>query len=347
MFFRYGLPLLAAAALLFAARHVVVADQEPPKESPPVEPSRTPFKSSLAGAGVIEPKSENISIGSHLPGVVTEVFVDVNTEVEAGQKLFRLDDRQLRAELEVRQAMLSSALASQEKIRNQPRPEELPITEARVEEARVAVEDARAQFARTEQGYRTGAVAEDEFVKRKYAVATANAQLAKAESELKLLKAGAWKPDLLVAESQVKLARAQLLQTETELKRLEVTAPVRGRVLQKNVRPGEYVGIPPGQALMVIGDLSTMHVRMDVDENDISRFKKDLPGKAITRGANKREVSLKFVRVEPYVVPKKALTGSGTERVDTRVMHVIYAIQGNDPNLYVGQQVDVYLDTGK
>ena len=98
---------------------------------------------------------------------------------------------------------------------------------------------------------------------------------------------------------------------------------------------------------MVIGDLSTMHVRMDVDENDISRFKKDLPGKAITRGANKREVSLKFVRVEPYVVPKKALTGSGTERVDTRVMHVIYAIQGNDPNLYVGQQVDVYLDTGK
>ena len=178
MFFRYGLPLLAAAALLFAARHVVVADQEPPKESPPVEPSRTPFKSSLAGAGVIEPKSENISIGSHLPGVVTEVFVDVNTEVEAGQKLFRLDDRQLRAELEVRQAMLSSALASQEKIRNQPRPEELPITEARVEEARVAVEDARAQFARTEQGYRTGAVAEDEFVKRKYAVATANAHLA-------------------------------------------------------------------------------------------------------------------------------------------------------------------------
>lgn len=347
MVFKIGLPVLSIAALLFALRHVVVADQEPPKEPPPVEPSRTPFKSTVAGAGVIEPKTENISIGSHLPGVVSEVFVEVNTEVNAGDKLFRLDDRQLRAELEVRRSMLDSAKASLEKLRNQPRPEELPITEARVEEARVALEDAKTQFARTEQGYRAGAIAEDEFLKRKFAVATANAQLSKAEAELKLLRSGAWKSDLLVAESQVKLAQAQLLQTETELGRLQVSAPVKGRILQKNVRPGEYVGIPPGQPLMMIGDVSTLHVRMDVDENDISRFKKNFPGKAITRGANKREVSLKFVRIEPYIVPKKALTGSGTERVDTRVMHVIYAIETNDPNLFVGQQVDVYLDTSK
>ena len=86
---------------------------------------------------------------------------------------------------------------------------------------------------------------------------------------------------------------------------------------------------------------------MDVDENDISRFQQDLAGKAITRGANKREVSLKFVRVEPYVVAKKSLTGSGTERVDTRVLHVIYAIETKYANLYVGQQVDVYLDAAK
>jgi len=164
---------------------------------------------------------------------------------------------------------------------------------------------------------------------------------------LKLLRKGAWKPDLLVAEAQVKQAAAQVKQTVTELSRLEVTSPVAGRVLQKNVRPGEYVGIPPGQALMVVGDIRTLHVRMDVDENDISRFNKNSPGKAITRGANKREVSLKFVRVEPYVVPKKTLTGAGTERVDTRVLHVIYAIETRDPNLYVGQQVDVYLDAGK
>lgn len=347
MLYKIGLPLLSLAAVLFALRHVVIADEEPPKQPPPVEPARSPYLSPLAGAGVIEPMTENIAVGSHLPGVVAEVFADVNSEVAAGAKLFRLDDRQLRAELEVRQAMLDAAKAMLEKLRSQPRPEELPITEAKVEEARALVADAKAQYDRAEQGNRTGAVAEDEFVRRKFTVATANALLAKAEAELKLLRKGAWKPDLLVAEAQVKQAAAQVKQTETELSRLEVTAPVAGRVLQKNVRPGEYVGIPPGQPLMVVGDVRTLHVRMDVDENDISRFKTDLPGKAITRGANKREVNLKFVRVEPYVVPKKTLTGSGTERVDTRVLHVIYAIETRDPNLYVGQQVDVYLDASK
>lgn len=52
--------------------------------------------------------------------------------------------------------------------------------------------------------------------------------------------------------------------------------PVKGQVLQTNVRRGEYVGIPPGQPLMVLGDVSTLHVRMDVDETDIGRFRPDL-----------------------------------------------------------------------
>lgn len=347
MLYKIGLPLLSVLSVLFALRHVVIANQEPPKQPPPVEPSRTPFKGALAGGGVIEPKSENIAVGSNHPGVIVEVFVEVNSIIKKNAPLFRLDDRQLRAELLMRQAMLKSAVASLEKLRLMPRPEELPITEAKVNEAQTVVDDAKAQFDRAELGFRSGAVTEDEFVKRKYALAVAKTQLLKAEAELRLLKAGAWKPDLAVAEAQVALAESQVKQTETELERLTVYSPVDGRVLQKNIRVGEYVNLNQTQPLLVVGDISTLHVRMDVDENDISRFRSDLVGKAITRGANKREVPLKFVRVEPYVVPKKALTGSGTERVDTRVLHVIYSIDSKDPNLFVGQQVDVYLDANK
>src|SRR5262249_29035892 len=177
--------------------------------------------------------------------------------------------------------------------------------------------------------------------------ATAEAQLARAEAELHLLVEGAWKPDIAVAEAQLKMAQAQLEQTRTELGRLTVTAPVQGQILQKNVRPGEYVGVPPGQALIVLGGVNTLHVRMDVDENDIGKFRANVPGRGITRGANKREVPLTFVRVEPFVVPKKSLTGMGTERVDTRVLQVIYRVETTDPSLYVGQQVDVYLDAGR
>ena len=52
---------------------------------------------------------------------------------------------------------------------------------------------------------------------------------------------------------------------------------------------------------------------------------------------------LMFVRVEPYVIPKKSLTGESTERVDTRVLQVIYALDPSFRTLYVGQQVDVFI----
>jgi HlyD family secretion protein len=347
MLYKVLLPILAAVALAFAARHVVIANQEPPKMPPPIEPARSPFTGSLAGAGVVEPLTENIAVGSPLPGVVVDVFVKVGDEVAAGQKLFRLDDRQMRAERSVRQSMLESARVNLAKLRAMPRPEEVPISEAKLREAQAGLADAREQFTRADRGYRTVAVSEDERFRRKNAVAAAEAQVARAEAELKLLRDGAWKPDVAVAEAQVAMAEAQVQQAETELDRLVVRAPVKGRVLQKNVREGEYVGVPPGQALMVLGDVATLHVRMDVDETDIGRFRPDLPGRAVTRGANKHELALRFVRVEPYVVPKRSLTGLGAERVDTRVLQVIYAVDGSDPSLFVGQQLDVFLDASR
>jgi hypothetical protein len=53
---------------------------------------------------------------------------------------------------------------------------------------------------------------------------------------------------------------------------------------------------------------------------------------------------LEFVRFEPYVIPKKSLTGDSTERVDTRVLQLIYRIRDGAPSFYVGQQMDVYID---
>jgi HlyD family secretion protein len=56
---------------------------------------------------------------------------------------------------------------------------------------------------------------------------------------------------------------------------------------------------------------------------------------------------LTFVRVVPYVVPKKSLTGDRSERVDTRVLQVIYALEPGEKSVYVGQQLDVFIDVSK
>jgi hypothetical protein len=61
---------------------------------------------------------------------------------------------------------------------------------------------------------------------------------------------------------------------------------------------------------------------------------------------HRRAVGLpvEFVRVDPYVIPKRSMTGDNTERVDTRVLQAIYALAATNRPIYVGQQMDVFID---
>jgi hypothetical protein len=95
---------------------------------------------------------------------------------------------------------------------------------------------------------------------------------------------------------------------------------------------------------MLLGDVDTLYVRVDVDENDAWRVRKDAPAMAFVRGNADLKTPLKFVRVEPYVVPKRSLTGDSTERVDTRVLQVIYSFYKGALPIYVGQQMDVFIE---
>jgi multidrug resistance efflux pump len=344
---KFLLPVLAGCLLVFAIGFVVKAQQSPPELPPPIMPASSPFPDTVAGAGIVEAQTENISVGSALPGVVTEVLVRVGTKVHKSDPLFRLDDRQLRAELHYREASLAAAEAQLARLQSQPRPEELPSSEARVHEAEANVIDQKDQLKRTLALRPGGAVAEEERVRREMAYRVAKEQLARARADYNLLKAGAWEPDKAVARAAVTQAKAQIEQTRTDLDRLVVRALVDGEVLQVNVRPGEFVGAPPSQALIILGSVNRLHVRVDIDEHDIPRFRRGAPARAVLRGEPAREFRLSFVRVEPYVVPKKSLTGDNTERVDTRVLQVIYAVEGEAPDLYVGQQVDVFIEVAK
>jgi len=70
-----------------------------------------------------------------------------------------------------------------------------------------------------------------------------------------------------------------------------------------------------------------------------------MAAQAYVKGDSKNAIPLQFIRIEPFVIPKTSLTGSSSERVDTRVLQVIYSLQlPKDRQLYVGQQVDVFID---
>src|SRR5262249_8606105 len=141
---------------------------------------------------------------------------------------------QLRAELAVRKANLEAAKASLRRLEMMPRPEEVPPLEAKAREMKSAVDDARDQAQRAVVLFRSKATQEEDAIHKRNALAVAEAQLAKAEADLLLMRRGAWDVDKEVARASVAQAAASVQQTEIELERLIVRAPVDGKVLQRN-----------------------------------------------------------------------------------------------------------------
>lgn len=352
---KLALPSLVAALLLLAVTQALRSQRPEESQPPPVNPAISPFGNVVAGTGFVEPSTESstqatIAVGSLLPGTVAQVAVRIDQVVEAGDLLFELDKRQARAELKVRQTALAAAQAQLDKLNLQPRSEEVPPREAQVRVDEANLLEAIDTRDRDRRLVKSKSVTEMEMVQREQSVRAAEAQVALSKANLALLKAGAWQPDKTIAAAAVEQAQAQVAQAETALALLEIRAPIAGTILAVNVRPGEFVAASPGQSLIVMGDLTPIHCRVSIDEEDLPRLKLNAPARGKLRGDLKqREVPMKFVRIEPYVIPKTSLTGANTERVDTRVVQLIYAIDPADPlvqqkKVLIGQLLDVFID---
>lgn len=304
---KYGLPLFALAGFTFALWMMIQGSKTVAPAEPLALPAPAPFQSYIAGAGIVEASSQNIAIGTNLSGIVRKVSVAVGSHVKAGDPLFALDERNLKAELQVRRMAVQSA-------------------RAHVVETTASLGDVTNQLKIIESVTDKRAISVEELTKRRSAVTLAEAKLASARAE--------------VAASE-----AQLNAIEVELERLVVRAPVDGEILQVNIRPGEFAQtgtlLTP---LLYLGNLDRLHVRVDIDENDVWRFQKEKSAMAFMRGNQGLKADLKFERVEPYVVPKKSLTGGTTERVDTRVMQAIYSFDRTSLPVFVGQQMDVFIE---
>ena len=306
---RYG-SILAAIGGVFAIVGIARLQAErqmPPAGDPPLPPAPKPYAQSVSATGILEALSENVAIGVPQPGLVSEVKVKVNDRVRAGDILFHLDARDLRAQ----------ELSTKAK---------LVVAEARIAVSQAQLGKVQAQFSRLTAVTDPRAVSRDDLENRKQDVAVAEAQLAAARA------------DFSAAGSEIQ-SIALLIE------RLDVLAPRDGTVIQVNIRKGEYAPTAPRNPVMIIGETARLQVRADVDEQNASRVRPGQKGHASLKGDPSVTFPLDFVRVEPYVIPKVSLTGAGTERVDTRVLQVIFSLnRPENPPLYVGQQVDVFIE---
>jgi multidrug resistance efflux pump len=315
------LPLIAAGFLSFA----IVSMIEPARSSavPPVEPPSSSFASTVAGIGIVEPESEPIAIASELPGVVRSVQVSPGQRVAAGTVLFRLDDRAQRAALDTARAAELAARA------------DFAAAEAGVAVAAAALGDAEARLRLYGSIDDSRAVSGDEVERQRFAVARGRAAHAESMARVE------------TARARIAQAQAQVRSIATDLDRLQVRSPIDGRVWRRNVRAGEFA--PAGalaEPLMVIGSDRSLQVRVEVDEEDAARLVPGARAEGLFRGEPGRRLVLEFARIEPQLRPKRSLAGAA-QRVDSRVVEVLYRFDPADAPLLIGQRMDVFIEIPK
>lgn len=147
------------------------------------------------------------------------------------------------------------------------------------------------------------------------------------------------------ARNELEEAAAAVDVIATNIERSIIRAPIDGQVLQVNIRIGEVVERNPFdlKAHVLFGSIFPLHIRVDIDEDDAWRIVPEEPAIAYVRGNSSICVPLKFLYIEPFILPKQVLTGDNSERVDTRVLQVLYAFERDDLPIYVGQVMDVYI----
>ncbi len=325
---------------------------------PPTAPASTgpgDTRSVVAGVGIVESAGRNVAVGSPLSGVVVAVPVEVGDRVTAGTPLIELDSRSARAAVAVSQAEVGAQRARLRELLAQVanRRARLASATASVRQAEAALAFAQHQLQRVESLRDKGAATGEEIEQRRLnreteevRVETARATQLEAQSDLRLLvgEGETTAPSVALAEALIAQAEAALRRDQVLLELHTICSPGPCQVLQIKIRPGEF--LPANQLTtpaIVVGVTNPLHVRVEIDEADIPRFADDAPAYAQVRGRTDRQVPLKFVRREPLVTPKSSLAGGQRERIDTRVLEVIYSVTPEELQATVGQLVDVYV----
>lgn len=299
------LPLIAIAGALIALIVVFWSQRKAPVAAIPFPPARSPYHHAIAGEGIVEAASKNISIGSPFSQIITRIHVVEGDRVEAGDLLFQLDTRYFEAQ----------ALTARSEIRK----------------ALVALEKERTQFSFYERLRDKNAVSQYDYEQSYYT--------------------------LKLAEEQLKVVENNLLEIEANIDMSYIRAPIAGEILQVNVHVGEVAPnvvpidpreiIPYGSVqypLILMGRVEPLMLRIDIDEEDCWRYTEGARARAFVRGNSALNFPLQFLRVEPYIVPKASFTGQIIERVDTRVLQVLYRFENANLPIYAGQILDVFIE---
>lgn len=279
-----------------------------------------PMVVKVFATGRVKPLEEETLFAPYT-GVVEEVLVEAGEQVEAGQILILFDTGELARKVREAEARLRVEEANLRKIQAGPREEELDKAQIRLEQAELLLNHAIHKLERMEKLYEAGATTAENLEAAKQEVANQQYALQIAQKELDILTGGERPEVLEAAEAQKKEAENSLLALQEQLEQGIVKAPMSGTVLEVLVKPGQLV--TQGSSLLVIGDLNSLIVEVEISEGDT---------RDLALGQKVEVTGISFAGTYTGTVTKIAPAGktlSGTQ--SQTVLPVKISLEGNPP----------------
>jgi HlyD family secretion protein len=308
-------------------------------------PARAPWAASATGR--VEPRTGQIVVATPVAGRVADVAVAVNDRVKAGDLLARLDEEDLvtrvtaaAVEVQVREREREEEVARGLALERRQAEDSVAAAERALYRARLTLDDLMFRARTSEPGNTTRAAPAD-IAQARFQVAAAREQLANSRASLDRVLAKDGLPLATRLEASLANARGELSLAEAAVERARIRAPIDGTILGVYVTYGELAAPSPDAPMFVLGDVSSLRVRAEVEERDIARIK--VGQAAIVKGDAfpDREftgvvTSVAQAMAAPRIPPR------GIRRpTDVEVIEVLVALDGAPP-LLSGMRVDVF-----
>jgi HlyD family secretion protein len=297
--------------------------------------------------GRVEPRLGEIRITASLPGGrIADVLVKPNEEVFAGELLVRLDDEEALA----RVAEADAQVALHKRARNDQSAPAASADRRKAEDAAAdaerSVAEARSALDKATADWRAGSVSKTDLDAARTALSRAEDRLREKRDALSKLKASADTPLPTRLEGELNVAQAEWRVAEAALEKTQIRAPADGVVLRVDAKPGELSVPSVGPAMVVIGDVSALRVRAEVNEQDLGRIRVG-QGVLVRAGAfHGREFEGKVSSVARVVGPSRINSADPRKFSDVDVLEVLVDLPNPGP-LVVGEQVDVYFKSDR
>ena len=252
---RYLLLAAVVLAIGLAARQRLLGESLP--AWPVVEGE---LRQSIVASGRVR-TPQRIEMSAQLAGRVVAVAVREGDAVTPGQVLLRLDDAELKAARAQAQAGLAQSEARLRQVAELAR----PVAEQGRLQAEANWQQAKKQYERTRELVNRGFYSPAQLDEAGRALAVAESQLKSGEAQVASNRPeGA---DAQAIRAALDQARATLALAEARLAYASLSAPLAGRVLARNVEPGDTV--QPGKALLVLAPEAETELTVQIDEKNI------------------------------------------------------------------------------